>query len=233
MADKIPFLSADLNGNGKVGFGERLLGLDPGIRAGMGLYRMFKGVDQPKTAFWEHADPSRGIKRQQFGLTQNPWQVNDFTNTFSAPQGGLSYGKTDPWSNPYKRQEFSLSAPQMPQMPQQPQDMFDPNALTQFTNTGLPMPQAPRPTPNKMPVRNDLDFMNTAGTAYQSRFAQTPTNVMTQNNGYFDMGKANTVGGNWVNGAGWRTDANKAFGQSEEDMAFNAQMAQRMGTMSQ
>jgi len=53
------------------------------------------------------------------------------------------------------------------------------------------------------------------------------------NNGYFDMNKANTVNGNWVNGAGWRTDANKAFGQTEEDMAFNAQMAQRLGTVSQ
>lgn len=227
---KIGFLSADLNGNGKTGFFERMLGLDPGIRAVAGAWRGVTGRNQ--LGGWSP------MKRQEFS-TQNPWQVNDFTNSFgNMGNTGLSggMGKTDPWSNPYKRQDFSLSAPQYPQMPAQPQDMFDPNALTQFTNTGLPMgnmPQAPRITPNKMPVRNDLDFMNTAGTAYQSRFAPTPTNAMTQNNGYFDMGKANTVGGNWVNGAGWRTDANKAFGQTEEDMAFNAQMAHRMGTMSQ
>lgn len=31
--------------------------------------------------------------------------------------------------------------------------------------------------------------------------------------------------------SGWRTDANRAMGQTEEDMAFNAQMAQRLGAM--
>lgn len=150
----------------------------------------------------------------------------------------------NPWASPYQRQEFGLSA-QQPQAPLgQPQDMFDPNALTQFGNTGLgaPQPQAPqsnflsgpRITPQQMPVRNDLDFMNTQGSAYQSRYnpVMNPS-AMQSNNGYFDMNKAGTVNGNWVQDAGWRTDANKAFGQNEEDMAFNASMAKRIGSMSQ
>lgn len=228
MAEKIPFLSSDLNGNGKTGWGERLLALDPGIRAGMGLFRMIKGANQPQKAFWEHAYPSRSIQRQNFGLS-NMMQPQDFQNSFSAPNGGLSYGKTDPWSNPYKRQDFGLTA-QQPQ--QQAQDMFDPNALTQFGNTGLPMNNLqnmlPRQAPTQMPVRNDLDFMDTQGAAYQSRFAPSYANPMQSNNGYFDMNKAGTANGNWVQGVGWRTDANKAFGQTEEDMAFNAQMAQAL-----
>lgn len=222
MADrKIGFLSADLNGNGKTGFFERMLGLDPGIRAVAGAWRGATGRNQ--LGGWSP------MKRQDFGLS-NQWQPQDFTNSFSAPSNGLGYGKTEPWANPYKRQDFGLSAPQMPA---QPKDMFDPNGLTQFTNTGLPMGNQPRITPNKMPVRNDLDFMNTAGSGYQSRYAPAYANPMTQNNGYFDMNKAGTAGGNWVQGAGWRTDANKAMGQTEEDMQFNAQMAQRIGNMAQ
>jgi hypothetical protein len=119
---------------------------------------------------------------------------------------------------------------------QQPQDFVNQFSVDQMGYTGIQPQQQfqPRPTPNKMPVRNDLDFMNTAGSAYQSRNAPLfQPSAMQANNGYFDMNKANTVNGNWVNGAGWRTDANKAFGQTEEDMAFNAQMAQRLGTVSQ
>jgi hypothetical protein len=230
MTRKINFLSGDLNGNGKTGFFERMLGLDPGIRAVAGAWRGATGRNQ--LGGWSP------MTRQNF-TTSGFGQPQDFTNSFSnMGNTGLSGGSsTQPWSNPYQRQSFGLSAPQMPAQPQQPQDMFDPNGLTQFGNTGLPMgnmPQAPRVTPNKMPVRNDLDFMNTAGSAYQSRNAPLyPSNPMTANNGYFDMGKASTAGGNWIPGVGWRTDANKAMGQSEEDMQFNAQMAQRIGMKAQ
>lgn len=167
---------------------------------------------------------------------------------FQAARVGFNalQGRT-PWASPYQRQEFSLNAQQPQQAPAQPQDMFDPRALTQFGNTGLGAPvqqpvqnpvqqnflSGPRITPQTMPVRNDLDFMNTQGSAYQSRYAPAYANPMGQNNGYFDMNKAGTAGGNWVQGAGWRTDANKAMGQTEEDMKFNAQMAQRIGNMAQ
>jgi hypothetical protein len=247
--------NTDLNNDGKVSGWERVFGLDPAIRGGAALFNGLDGI-HPRTQARNTYSPmqngwsgeGRGtswspMKRQDFSMAQqNPFQVNDFTNSFgNMGNTGLSGGSSaSPWANPYKRQEFNLSQP-MPSFgqsqPQQPQDMFDPNGLTQFGNTGLPMgnmPQAPRPTPNKMPVRNGLDFMNTIGSAYQSRNAPLyQPSAMQANNGYFDMNKANTVNGNWVNGAGWRTDANKAFGQTEEDMAFNAQMAQRLGTVSQ
>lgn len=238
MPDKIDFFSSDLNGNGKTGFFERMLGLDPGIRAVAGVWRGATGRNQaPQKAFWEHAYPSRTIQRQGFGTSQNPWQVNDFTNSFSAPQGGLSYGKTDPWSNPYKRQDFSLSAPQPQYGQAQAKDMFDPNGLTQFSNTGLPMgnmPQAPRITPQQMPVRNDLDFLNTTGSAYQSRYNPMQTGSAVQNaGGYLDPNNVGTVGGNWVNGAGWYTMADKASGTSKEDLLIAAEEARRLSKMNQ
>jgi hypothetical protein len=165
--------------------------------------------------------------------------------TFTAARVGYNalQGRT-PWASPYQRQEFGLSQPQAPlaQAPQQqPQDFLNQFSVGQMGNTGLG-PQAPqssflsgpRPTPTQMPVRNDLDFMNTAGSAYQSRnapmYQQSP---MQSNNGYFDMSKAGTAGGNWVQGVGWRTDANKAMGQTAEDMAFNAQMARQLGNKAQ
>ena len=238
MAEKIPFFSADLNGNGKTGFFERMLGLDPGIRAVAGAWRGATGRNN--VMGWDKSRPTAGGMPRQNFTTSGFGQPQDFTNSFgNMGSTGLTGGsRGQPWSNPYKRQEFGLSQP-MPsygqQTQQQPQDFVNQFSADQMGYTGIPQQSfQPRPTPNKMPVRNDLDFMNTAGSAYQSRNAPLyPSNPMTANNGYFDMGKASTAGGNWIPGVGWRTDANKAMGQSEEDMQFNAQMAQRIGMKAQ
>lgn len=96
-----------------------------------------------------------------------------------------------------------------------------------------PMPSvAPRVTPQKMPMPNDLDFIFGADqSAYQSRTAPAYANPMNTNGGYFDTNKIGTLGGNWINGAGWYTEADKVAGKSEEDMLFDAQMRQRMASM--
>ncbi len=45
------------------------------------------------------------------------------------------------------------------------------------------------------------------------------------------MNKAGTVGGNYVQGAGWLTQADKAFGKKAEDLQFEAMMRERMANM--
>lgn len=129
--------------------------------------------------------------------------VQDITNVFTPPtDSGLSMSPEE--------QPAQQSAPQ-------------------------PVPQPvvqPKVTPNKMPMPNDLDFIFGADqSAYQSRTAPSYVDPMKVNNGYFDMNKANTVGGNWINGAGWYTEADKQAGLTEEDVLFNAQMRQRIAQM--
>ena len=81
---------------------------------------------------------------------------------------------------------------------------------------------------------SDLDYIFGANqSAYQSRSAPSYVDPMTANKGYFDMNKFGTVGGNWVHGAGWLTDADKAFGKKAEDLAFEAEMRQRIASMYQ
>lgn len=129
--------------------------------------------------------------------------VQDITNTFAPPtDSGLSM-------SPEEQPEQ--------QMAQQP----------------VPQPVVqPRVTPQKMPMPNDLDFIFGADqSAYQSRTAPSYVDPMKANNGYFDMGKAGTAGGNWIQGAGWLTDADRAFGKKEEDLLFDAQMRQRIAQM--
>jgi hypothetical protein len=133
--------------------------------------------------------------------------VQDFTNTFSAPSG---------------------SGLQMPQE-QQAQQQAQPQVMDTQTVTAPPQQ---RVTPQKMPMPSDLDYIFGADqSAYQSRSAPSYVNPMTANKGYFDMNKAGTVGGNYVQGAGWLTQADKAFGKKAEDLQFEAMMRQRMANM--
>jgi hypothetical protein len=132
--------------------------------------------------------------------------VQDVTNTFSPSMG---------------------SGLQMAQEPGAPQQAAPQQA-----------PVAPRITPQKMPMPSDLDYimgqLDPSGlSAYQSRAMPTYQNPMTTNNGYFDMNKAGTVGGKWIEGAGWMTDAAKAAGLKPEDVAFQAMMNQRIASMYQ
>ena len=131
--------------------------------------------------------------------------VQDFTNVFTPPSG---------------------SGLQMPQEQQAQPQVMD--------NVKVTAPPQQRITPKKMPMPSDLDYIFGANqSAYQSRSAPSYVNPMTANKGYFDMNKAGTVGGNYVQGAGWLTGADKAFGKKAEDLAFEAEMRQRIASMYQ
>lgn len=216
MAD---FFSADLNGNGKVGFGERLLGLDPSIRMLAGAWRSATGNNLSQRGW------GGGIQRQQFGLSQNQWGApSDFRQNIN-PSGGINQmGNLARLINPSTTVN-DLNNP----------INYNSGGIQQQPQTGIAPtinPMAPKPRPVQYPQRNGLDFMDTTGSSYQSLNAPLyQPSAMQANNGYFDIGKANTVGGNWVNGAGWRTDANKAFGQTAEDMQFLAEQQARYNGM--
>jgi len=99
-----------------------------------------------------------------------------------------------------------------------------------------PPPVAPKITPTKMPMPSDLDFITAqldpyGQSAYQSRSAPKYVNPMTANGGYFDMNKAGTVGGKWIEGVGWMTDAARMAGLKPEDLEFQAMMNQRIAGM--
>jgi len=150
---------------------------------------------------------SPSIQKGDYGTT-----VQDFSNTFSAPMG----------SGLQMPQEQQIAQPQAPQ--------------AQAPQQEAPQPAAPRITPQKMPMPSDLDYimgqLDPGGqSAYQSRAMPTYNNPMTANNGYFDMNKAGTVGGKWIEGAGWMTDAARAFGLKPEDLEFQAMMNQRIAGM--
>lgn len=211
------FFSADLNGNGKVGFGERLLGLDPGVRALAGAWRWATGSNQPQRGW------GNGIQRQNFGLSQNQWGAPQEFRQNINPTGGINSNlgrliapttTVNDLNNPINYNSGGIQ--------QQPQSGMAPTIN----------PMAPKPRPVQYPQRNGLDFMDTTGSAYQSLNAPLyQPSAMQANNGYFDMGKAGSVGGNWVQGAGWRTDANRAMGQSVEDMQFLAQQQAMLNGM--
>lgn len=170
--------------------------------------------------------------------------VFDFANTFSAPtDSGLQMPSMFQTPNFYRPpiqktgetsvQDFtnvftppSGSGLQMPQEQQAQPQVMD--------NVTVTAPPQQRITPKKMPMPSDLDYIFGANqSAYQSRSAPSYVNPMTANKGYFDMNKAGTVGGNYVQGAGWLTGADKAFGKKAEDLAFEAEMRQRIQNMYQ
>lgn len=131
------------------------------------------------------------------------------------------------------------------------------NPINAMQNTGLPMtqeqqaqqqptsaqtptvaPPMPKIQPKTMPMPSDLDLIMKgldpqAMSGYRSLSAPTYQNPMTANRGYFDMNKAGTVGGNYVQGAGWLTGADTAFGKKAEDLVFDAEMRQRIASMYQ
>ena len=138
-------------------------------------------------------------------MIQNELPINDIVNKIEVPTG---------------------SGLQMPQEQQAQPQVMD--------NVTVTAPPQQRITPKKMPMPSDLDYIFGANqSAYQSRSAPSYVDPMTANKGYFDMNKFGTVGGNWVHGAGWLTDADKAFGKKAEDLAFEAEMRQRIASMYQ
>lgn len=227
MAEKIGFLSSDLNGNGKTGWGERLLSLDPGIRAGMGLYRMFKGADQPKNAFWEHADPSRGIPRQNFTTTQNPWQVNDLNNQIGQFP---NMGKVPPMQFPTSQPQYGQLAKGF--MPQQPiQDLNHgpigalPGLSRGYQDQGFNY--------NSAPAMGKADYNRLA---LQSEAAGMVNNPMNRQIGYTSIAQRfNPTAGHDrfvdnMNKAKFRDDIN-VQGAYEDDL-YQKEMARKLSMLS-
>jgi hypothetical protein len=177
--------------------------------------------------------PSRAIPKQQFELP-----INDIVNKIEMPSGGI-FSPTIPRSAMIPP-EFNVG------LDSYVQDFV--NNIQVPTDSGLQMPQeeqapqqapppvAPKITPTKMPMPSDLDYLmgqlDPSGmSGYQSRAMPNYQDPMTANGGYFDMNKAGTVGGNYIEGVGWMTDAAKAFGLKPEDLKFQAMMNQRIAGM--
>jgi hypothetical protein len=196
-----------------------LLGNFPGA-----IYYGAKGINTPTQTGWGSA-----ISKTPYN---QPIGVQDFSNqipslasnlfTPSIPKG--DYGTT--------AQDVSNTfSPSMGSGLEMAQEEAPQQAAPQVMDT-----QTVRATPTKMPMPSDLDSLmaslNPQGMGgYQSRAMPSPINPMTSNKGYFDMNKAGTVGGNYIEGAGWMTDAAKAFGLKPEDLEFQAMMNQRIAGM--
>ena len=161
-----------------------------------------------------------------------------FAPTMTAARVGYNTSRYQPSQlNPYQRQNFGLTA-QQPQNPQgAPQD-FQQNI--NYGMQGLPgyQPQQPFRAPQQFPQSGNLSqmaMMNPSlcsGSAYQD-IGNNYMNAKPSNYNGYGIDNASSVGGHWVDGAGWRTDANRAMGQTAEDMAFNAQMARQLANKSQ
>jgi hypothetical protein len=200
------------------------------------IYYGFKGATSPSVTGW-------GSPIQRTGVTS----VYDIQNNIQPSFEPLSLNPSGSQGIPRSAMipsEFNADlAPYV-------QDFV--NNIQVPTDSGLQMPQeeqaqaqapqqapppvAPKITPTKMPMPSDLDFITAqldpyGQSAYQSRSAPKYVNPMTANGGYFDMNKAGTVGGKYIEGAGWMTDAAKAFGLKPEDLEFQAMMNQRIAGM--
>lgn len=190
------------------------------------LYYGFKAFNAPSEKGW-------GSAIQKTGSTTVP----DFQNQITAAAGGL-------FARP-------AALPGMGEYGTTVQDVQ--NTIAPIQGTGLPSSEeeaAPSPAPSlappvqqpkiqpkTMPMPSDLEFIYGAKDgAYQSLTPpalQTPTNPMTANGGFFDMNKAGTVGGQYIQGVGWMTDAARAAGLKPEDLEFQAMMQQRIASMYQ
>lgn len=199
-------------------------------------YNLYKGFTAPSATGW-------GSPIQRTGVTS----VYDIQNNIQPSFEPLSLNPSGSQGIPRSAMipsEFNADlAPYV-------QDFV--NNIQVPTDSGLQMPQeeqaqaqapqqapppvAPKITPTKMPMPSDLDFIMAqldpyGQSAYQSRSAPKYVNPMTANGGYFDMNKAGTVGGKWIEGVGWMTDAARMAGLKPEDLEFQAMMNQRIAGM--
>jgi hypothetical protein len=188
------------------------------------IYYGIKGFNTPTQTGWGGA-----ISKTPYN---QPIGVQDFSNQIPSLASGLftpSIPKGD-YGTTAQDVSNTFSAP-MGSGLQMAQEEAPQQAAPQVMDT-----QTVRATPTKMPMPSDLDSLmaslNPQGMGgYQSRAMPSPINPMTSNKGYFDMNKAGTVGGNYIEGAGWMTDAAKAFGLKPEDLEFQAMMNQRIAGM--
>ena len=223
MANWLQTVNRNLGGEKGVNFAKAGVSLATGNPLGA-VYYGIKGFNTPTQTGWGSA-----ISKTPYN---QPIGVQDFSNqipslasnlfTPSIPKG--DYGTT--------AQDVSNTfSPSMGSGLEMAQEEAPQQAAPQVMDT-----QTVRATPTKMPMPSDLDSLmaslNPQGMGgYQSRAMPSPINPMTSNKGYFDMNKAGTVGGNYIEGAGWMTDAAKAFGLKPEDLEFQAMMNQRIAGM--
>ena len=223
MANWLQTVNRNLGGQRGANFAKAGVSLATGNPLGA-VYYGIKGFNTPTQTGWGSA-----ISKTPYN---QPIGVQDFSNqipslasnlfTPSIPKG--DYGTT--------AQDVSNTfSPSMGSGLEMAQEEAPQQAAPQIMDT-----QTVRATPTKMPMPSDLDSLmaslNPQGMGgYQSRAMPSPINPMTSNKGYFDMNKAGTVGGNYIEGAGWMTDAARAFGLKPEDLEFQAMMNQRIAGM--
>lgn len=223
MANWLQTVNRNLGGDKGVNFAKAGVSLATGNPLGA-IYYGIKGFNAPTQQGWGSA-----ISKTPYN---QPIGVQDFSNQIPSLASGLftpSIPKGD-YGTTAQDVSNTFSAP-MGSGLQMAQEEAPQQAAPQVMDT-----QTVRATPTKMPMPSDLDSLmaslNPQGMGgYQSRAMPSPINPMTSNKGYFDMNKAGTVGGNYIEGAGWMTDAAKAFGLKPEDLEFQAMMNQRIAGM--
>jgi len=223
MANWLQTVNRNLGGEKGVNFAKAGVSLATGNPLGA-IYYGIKGFNTPTQTGWGSA-----ISKTPYN---QPIGVQDFSNQIPSLASNLftpSIPKAD-YGTTVQDVSNTFSAP-MGSGLEMAQEEAPQQAAPQVMDT-----QTVRGTPTKMPMPSDLDSLmaslNPQGMGgYQSRAMPSPINPMTSNKGYFDMNKAGTVGGNYIEGAGWMTDAAKAFGLKPEDLEFQAMMNQRIAGM--
>ena len=223
MANWLQPVNRNLGGEKGANFAKAGVSLATGNPLGA-IYYGIKGFNTPTQTGWGSA-----ISKTPYN---QPIGVQDFSNQIPSLASGLftpSIPKAD-YGTTVQDVSNTFSAP-MGSGLEMAQEEAPQQAAPQVMDT-----QTVRATPTKMPMPSDLDSLmaslNPQGMGgYQSRAMPSPINPMTSNKGYFDMNKAGTVGGNYIEGAGWMTDAAKAFGLKPEDLEFQAMMNQRIAGM--
>jgi hypothetical protein len=223
MANWLQTVNRNLGGQRGANFAKAGVSLATGNPLGA-VYYGIKGFNTPTQTGWGSA-----ISKTPYN---QPIGVQDFSNQIPSLASGLftpSIPKADYGTT---AQDVSNTfSPSMGSGLEMAQEEAPQQAAPQVMDT-----QTVRATPTKMPMPSDLDSLmaslNPQGMGgYQSRAMPSPINPMTSNKGYFDMNKAGTVGGNYIEGAGWMTDAARAFGLKPEDLEFQAMMNQRIAGM--
>jgi hypothetical protein len=223
MANWLQTVNRNLGGQRGTNFAKAGVSLATGNPLGA-IYYGIKGFNTPTQTGWGSA-----ISKTPYN---QPIGVQDFSNQIPSLASGLFTPSIPKGDYGTTAQDVSNTfSPSMGSGLEMAQEEAPQQAAPQVMDT-----QTVRATPTKMPMPSDLDSLmaslNPQGMGgYQSRAMPSPINPMTSNKGYFDMNKAGTVGGNYIEGAGWMTDAARAFGLKPEDLEFQAMMNQRIAGM--
>jgi hypothetical protein len=223
MANWLQTVNRNLGGQRGANFAKAGVSLATGNPLGA-VYYGIKGFNTPTQTGWGSA-----ISKTPYN---QPIGVQDFSNQIPSLASGLFTPSIPKGDYGTTAQDVSNTfSPSMGSGLEMAQEEAPQQAAPQVMDT-----QTVRATPTKMPMPSDLDSLmaslNPQGMGgYQSRAMPSPINPMTSNKGYFDMNKAGTVGGNYIEGAGWMTDAARAFGLKPEDLEFQAMMNQRIAGM--